>query len=169
MGRRGPAPTPVELRVGHRANPDYPSSNICNMPKPKKGSPPMPPNMSEAAQAHWHKTLPILESMGVVTVADADVLYHYCETFVKWEENRQFVDEHGVSEIGKDGRSFLRPEYRVFKDMSAEMHRLGDKLGLNPSARTRLEAKPTEEPSDDEAGKKRAATKKKFGMVPGEA
>lgn len=168
MGQRGPAPKPVELRVGHRANPDYASSNICNTPAPKKGSPPMPPDMSEAAQAHWHKTLAILEDMRVVTVADGDVLHHYCETFVKWDEARKDVDLHGISEqAGKDGRSFPRPEYRVFKDMSAELFRLFAVLGLSPSARARIEVTPKDpEPADDEAGKKQRKIKDEYGMTP---
>ena len=162
MATKGPIPKPPEQLASWRGDPKRKGSSAYKTPKPKKGSPPMP-DLTEDARAVWLETLPLLEQMRVVTKADRGVLQQYCETKALWAKSCKSINENGISRE-KDGRSYLSPEYRAFKDMSPELQRLSNLLGLNPSARTRIQVKP-EEPTD----RKNAATRKKFkGLAPEE-
>ena len=168
MGERGPAPSPPENLVGWRANENYKGSNGYKTPKPKKGSPPMPPDMSEGAREVWLRTLPLLEASRIITVDDGDVLHQYCVAVDLWRECYRIVNRDGFSRKGETGdRTYTTPEAQLLPRYSTDMQRLSNMLGLSPSARTRIQATPSDpEPPDDEAGKKQKKIKDEYGMTP---
>jgi len=148
MGKRGPAPKPVEQCVGWRGNPKYRGSNGYKTPKPKKGRPAMPFDLSDDAKDVWRRTLPILERQRTLSKDDLDYLKRYCATFAIWDRCRAIVDVTGVGEKTKTG-SRVTPEAHMMSKLGGDLERQGDKLGLNPSSRTRMQV-PPEAPSKDD-------------------
>ena len=170
MATKGPIPKPPEQLASWRGDPNRKGSSAHNTPKPKKGSPPMPPDLPDGAREVWLRTLPLLESSKVITVIDGDVLRDYSVAVMFLQDCVVILNRDGFSKKGEKGdRTYLTPEAQMYPRLVATVSRLSDKLGLSPSARTRIQATPIEEPADDEAGKKRAAIAEVFnGMVPGE-
>ena len=165
MAPPGPPPTPPELLTSWRANPKY--ANGYKTPKPKKGEPPMPFGMSEGGKLVWYEVVPSLLRMRVLSVEDGPFLETFCETMAAWRDCRDFVAENGFSEAAQQG-SRMRPEATMLSKLGGDLVRMADRLGLNPSGRTRLQTNQEEEPTKGKAAKKAAAMKKKYGIVPEE-
>ncbi len=155
MGRRGPAPWPSakhKLTGGWRGNPKYKGSNACNEPQPEKGRPICPAWLSPEAKRVWKRLLPILEQMRVCTKADIDLLTCYCEKFAHWRECVTFLRKHGdtypIYHYLKDGtrgeaKGFTNfPQVKTALAEAEALIRMGDRLGLSPSARTRISVEP---------------------------
>lgn len=161
MGRRGPAPTPTEI-LGARGS--WRAKQNRNEPKPTKGPPPCPRTLKGEAKKLWKPLVQLLESMGVLTVADGGQLERYCVYFARWRACEAHLAKHGLSyavtkEVKKQGGEEAKEKevssvsYREFPEVK-ESHRLDkalrqaeDRFGLSPSARARLQAEADEEPS----------------------
>ncbi len=158
---------PAEQHAGWRGNPKYKGSAGFKAPKPAKGEPPMPYGLSEGARQVWQEVVPSLLRMRVLSVEDGHDLERFCELTAVWRDCRDFVVEHGVSDTTRQGRRKF-PEAELMSKYHGDLQRISDRLGLNPSARTRVPVNGEPEPTDDKAGKKRQALMDNFGMVPGE-
>jgi P27 family predicted phage terminase small subunit len=99
--------------------------------------------------------------MGVLGYCDALVLGRYCDTFIQWREARDFLRKHGATylQLGQpgtlddegepltgngfvEGRPILGvksyPQVKRSESLDRALIRFEDRLGLSPSARTRL-------------------------------
>jgi P27 family predicted phage terminase small subunit len=126
MGKRGPAKTPtalLKLSGTHRYD-----------ARIKQGEPAPPPLES----------VPILESMGVMSNADIDALAMYCQSLAKLEEYEKFIEENGstyttLNAVGDISAIRPYPQATMAKEMTATVSRLGQQFGLTPSSRAHLE------------------------------
>jgi P27 family predicted phage terminase small subunit len=55
-----------------------------NEPTPEEGVPDMPPGLSPAAQEEWHRIIPILQQMRVLTIAYSAAVAGYCQAYARW-------------------------------------------------------------------------------------
>jgi P27 family predicted phage terminase small subunit len=66
-----------------------------NEPTPDEGIPDMPPGLSLAAQQEWHRIIPILQKMRVLTVAYSASVAGYCQAYARWLDAEADISEHG--------------------------------------------------------------------------
>lgn len=152
MGKRGPAktPTPVlQLRGSWRAD------TRDGEPQGPEGTPECPARLLDEARQIWDEIVPILDNMGVLTLADGNALTRYCSMFVRWWKAEEFLQKNGDSYpiyqttkggelvYDKNGRKILRymqqwPQVSIAKSLNASLLRLEQEFGLTPAARAGL-------------------------------
>lgn len=114
-------PTTLKLLRGNPGRRPLPK----NEPQPAVGAQP-PPWLSEVARYEWLRKAPMLEALGVLTVADEDALATYCELFAAFQNHAQ------------DGNTSSR--------VAGEMRQYLAKFGMTPADRSRVQGKPKEQP-----------------------
>jgi len=138
---RVPLPSAVKLRKGNARgiNADEPIP-----PKDDFGAPEWLMKDMRAL-AMWNHLYPILREMGVLTVVDAGVLASYCSAYSDWVLAREYIIKCGpLSETcNKAGNSYVstHPYVTIAEKSQVQMHKCGALLGLNPSDRTKLQAR----------------------------
>ena len=80
----------------------------------------------------------ILEPMGVVTEAEADILALYVASYAQWMECRREIERKGLIIFSEKGTAMRNPLLKVSDDAQRTMLRCMSELGLTPSARVRL-------------------------------
>jgi P27 family predicted phage terminase small subunit len=68
----------------------------ANEPSAQEGVPDMPQGLSPAAQQEWHRIIPILQDMRVLTIAYSAALAGYCQAYARWLEAESDIAEHGA-------------------------------------------------------------------------
>ncbi len=114
-------------------------------PVPPPGLPPPPP-MSEAARAKWDYYLPVLDEMGVITVAELDLLANMCRAFAVNDLCWKFIDD--AVDMGEakllmslGGSGMKEHPILVTQRKSWEQgYHIACKFGLNPSDRANAKA-----------------------------
>jgi P27 family predicted phage terminase small subunit len=111
----------------------------------------MPAYLSQEAQRKWGELAPHLESMGVLTAVDVDLLAAYCECFARWRRVAQLaaasppVFKRGGTKAGaaeSEGETVFsrNPLWSQVRDAEAALRVLAREFGFSPSARSGLRA-----------------------------
>lgn len=178
----GPPPTPtavLKARGSWLAQARAAGGEIAGRP----GKPRPPKSLTPRAAEHFRAIVRELEFLGVLTMADADVVAAYCRTWDRLEAAEEFIAKAGLVRItrgpspGKDPATGeplpgpveavdLWPQVAVAERAVEAMMRLSDRMGLNPSARARLRREPTLAPGVP-AGTVVAGKGRFFGTTPG--
>jgi len=104
----------------------------------------MPPDfLNDEAIRIWNRLIPMLEEMGLLTLADGDSLALYCQSFARLAECERIINEEGITyktytSTGELSQIKQRPESRLAKELTMVVNRLGKEFGLSPSARAHL-------------------------------
>lgn len=114
MGKRGTKPTPTAILD---ARGSWRADRKTNEIKPPKTKPKCPSHLSKRAKTYWKNLIPILETMGVLTATDRNVLSRYCISMAQW---REAVERGAVDQSIKLSNHCLKVE---------------SLYGLNPSSR----------------------------------
>lgn len=144
MGARGPAPKPTRLRVLHGDHPER-----VNRSEPRPASLPVhkPPYLSDIAGQKWDELAPHLESMGIMSACDGDLLAAYCECYARW---RRLAEQVATSpptysrrgRLSADGTAeqvtVRNPAWSQVRDAEAALRVLAREFGFTPSARSGL-------------------------------
>jgi P27 family predicted phage terminase small subunit len=150
MGKRGPAPTPTEIKIARgtlksprNAEPKPPATGIV-----------MPGHLGQVAAGKWRELLPLLQAVRVMTDADIEALARYCDTWEWWLATRAKLKAEGdtypiLNDGGEVKYIAQRPEVSIAHKLATQLRQLEQDFGLNPSARTSLSVQP-EKPSSDE-------------------
>jgi len=93
------------------------------------GRPTMPKILNARARAVWRRTIPVLESYGVLTPGDVTALVRYCDTVADYEAAMEERD-NGSEDIVK-----LR---QYMTQLRAAMRQDEAKFGLTPSDRASI-------------------------------
>ena len=109
-------------------------------PKPRGRKPKPPAHLSDAERAEWRRLQRILEPMGVVTEAEADILAVYVAAYAQWVACRRAIEEKGILVVNEKGFAMRNPALKVSDDAQRTMLRCMGELGMTPSARVRLVA-----------------------------
>lgn len=155
MGERGPQPKPTAVRELE----GNPSGRPLNKrePKPRKVLSVEPPNwFTEQAKIYWHRVLPILSSIGVLTEADLVLLERYCDFLSDWKYCRDFLNKAGTicypiydgdkvhpaghPEAGQRIVKYLAEFPHVAKKLRISEHLMKIEMhfGMTPAARSRI-------------------------------
>lgn len=145
MGRRGPAPKPVKLKIAS-GNPGKRPLNLGE-PCPPVAVPTMPEWLSIGAKEEWSRVVLILEERGTLTLGDRDIVADFCQavhelanaTTVLDSEDR-IVREPIQTASGEIVGYKLKahPMVRIQHDAMTRVMQLGARLGLSPADRTRV-------------------------------
>lgn len=142
--RRGPMPKPTVLRI-LQGNPGKKKLNSLE-PMPAPISAPEPPeHLLPFAKEKWRELAAQLCRLRLLTGLDTDALELYCDAYAKKRDADQFLRERGMyfpilDESGKRIK-YLQPypQVSIADRCAAMMLACGDRLGLNPSARSRIQ------------------------------
>lgn len=147
VGQRGPAPKPTQIKVLEGTyRPDRTRGEV--FPDPPDDLAP-PDWLSEPGRNKWSELAPILASQGLLTDCDLDTLALYCTTWVRWKEAEEALQREGMTTTAQSGYQQVSPYYTIASKSQAELRALADRLGLNPSARSRISVQ-KEGSSEDE-------------------
>lgn len=152
MGKRGPRPTPTQLKV-LRGNPGCRPLNR-NEPAPPANGITMPAYLGHVAAARWAELLPMLQAVKVMTQADVEALARYCDTYEWWLAVRAKLKAEGdtypiLNDKGDVKYVAQRPEVSIAHKLAVQMRQLEQDFGLNPSARTSLHVEEPKQETDD--------------------
>jgi P27 family predicted phage terminase small subunit len=136
MGRRGPAPTPTNLRVLHGET--RPSRINAAEPRPRDRPPDRPGWLTPAAAEEWDRIAPDLAAMGTVKAVDATGLAAYCEAVARFRAASAAVAASGAMLTDRDGAERKNPAVGLARDASVEIRMWAREFGLTPSARQPL-------------------------------
>lgn len=148
MGQRGPAPKPSQLKhlygtyradraPANEAFPDAPLFLDA------------PEYLTGGAADKWAELAPMLSRNGLLTEADLDALALYCSTWKRWREAEDAIEEHGSVTTAQSGYKQASAHTTLAKQYRSDLLKLGDRLGLNPSVRSRIHVGQSAEKVDD--------------------
>jgi len=130
----GFAPKPTKIRQlegvpGHRPlNGKEPQPN---------GEIVRPDFVTGEAAKEWERAVAAMPA-GLYTAADAPVLAVYCVAWVLFRNALSQVAREGMTSTGSTGQMVAHPSLAVVAKQSEVILRASDRLGMSPSARTRL-------------------------------
>ena len=107
-------------------------------PQPRARKPKAPGHLSDAERVEWRRIMRILEPMGVVTEAEADILALYVAAYAQWVACRRGIEADGMITVSERGTPMRNPLLKVSDDAQRTMVRCMSELGLTPGARVRL-------------------------------
>lgn len=129
-------PKPTDLKLLANAQP-------CRVnargPAPSGRAEP-PPHLDDVARAKWREFAPKLESMGVLTAADADALAIYCVVFSRWMKALDEVRATGLTAYTAMGGEKSNPAVAVAERCEAQLLKIQGLFGCNPADRSRVAA-----------------------------
>lgn len=135
MGKRGAAPAPTGLRLVRGDRKDRINDDE---PQPMEGSPACPMGAAPEVHAIWAYTLEQLEHMKIVTMADRDSLYAYCEAVVMHRIASHVLATEGIIADGLHGGMVKHPAHQIQRDSAAMIRAFAQEFGLTPSARSTI-------------------------------
>jgi P27 family predicted phage terminase small subunit len=137
MGRR-PKPTHLKLIQG---NPGKRSLNDAE-PNPPRGVPSPPDHMTSAAKEAWNRLAPLLDQMGILTIADALELERLCECLAEVQECREVLQRLGgtyeTKNLAGERMYRSRPEVARLADADRRFRSYALEFGLTPAARSQV-------------------------------
>jgi P27 family predicted phage terminase small subunit len=137
MARAGRKPVPTALKIlngnpGKRPIRPEPSAPI--------GAPEMPKRLKAdaAAVAKWKELVPILLSMGTLTVGDGEALATLCEVFAVAQSCLLEFRAGGSAITSDTGAIKPNPAGPLYRGLVSLQQSLMSEFGLTPSSRVRL-------------------------------
>lgn len=138
MGR---PPTPTALKVIRGT--DRQDRTNAQEPKPKAGARP-PAWLSRDARKHWRRIAPVLDELGILTVADAESLALLCDSLAEYLDASARIESDGMvyETTTERGSVMLRkhPAIEIKATARTAIDRLLTGFGMNPAARSRVSA-----------------------------
>lgn len=147
---RGRKPKPTKLKLIDGTRPDR--INTAE-PVATPGRPDPPTHLDQVALEEWHRLIPVLEGMQVLTVADGSALAIYCEAHSRARAAQADIEKRGLmietryERKNKAGEVVeeqtvvkLNPSTQVVNAANTVMLRVLTEFGLTPSSRSRIKA-----------------------------
>lgn len=136
MAGRKPKPTAVKKLEG---NPGKRKLNKKE-PVPAKGMPECPDWLLPEAKAEWERLCVQLSEMGVLTEIDMAAFAAYCQSYARWKEAQEHIDEEGSTFATDKGYQQQTPWVGIANTNQKLMLSAAAEFGLTPSARSRIMA-----------------------------
>jgi P27 family predicted phage terminase small subunit len=144
MGKRGKAATPVEIAIRRGT---YRESRHGKKPSKTNGpdyltAVPFPPDhFDEFAAKVWTNYLNNAVKLKLITTQDLPLLEQYCIAC----QNARDYSQAPKTEIDDKGMSRPSAAHRIWKDSIDVMIRLSPRFGVDPSSRTSLNVRTSQE------------------------
>lgn len=140
MGARGPQSKPTALKV---AEGTYRADRAPANEAKAEGKPTCPSWLSKDEKAEFRRISKQLHAMGLAGKIDSNILARYVVLWMRWRQAEAMVNKLGESIPIRDDagnvKSFKRSPYAVAaNELAGQLHRLESALGMNPSARSRI-------------------------------
>jgi P27 family predicted phage terminase small subunit len=149
MGKRGPAPTPTNLKLLHGET--RPSRLNLNEPVPSYKPVEPPDHLTVEARAVWDALAPDLERKGVLTHWDAVAFEVFCDAVAHYREAARDIADFGVMIRGRKDATIKNPAMQMVRDASRTILVFGGRFGLTPADRASLMSGGNETADDREA------------------
>jgi P27 family predicted phage terminase small subunit len=134
MGRRGPPPLPTALKKARG------TFQPCRAPEqemvPTPGAPPCPADLDKIARAKWDEIVPQLMEQGVLSTLDGQILEAYCRSYSLWKVYALKAEKAPMIKTPFGPK--VNPAAAEARKWETLVNQCGDRLGLSPSARTRV-------------------------------
>lgn len=157
MGKRGPKPKPKMIRLleGNPSRRPLTPDDVEVI----SGLPPVKPSlvaMDEQASLEWDRVIASMPP-GLYTAADVSALTLYATSWAMLHRAQLELDTHGVmveertTKYNDDGSEEVRIRYKsspalaAWKTAAEHLWKAGDRLGLSPGVRSRLQLPKKEE------------------------
>ncbi len=150
MGRRGPAPKPIET---HKRQGTYRPERHGRLVLPVE-LPDAPADLHPTAAAAWNIIGGHVKTAGVIARVDLYALRLLCESIKLYLDAQDEIEERGVtliemSTVGNE-KTVINPAVRVRSQVWREIVKLLTQFGMTPASRTGLTAgEPGGGPDDD--------------------
>lgn len=143
MGRRGPQPKPVALKL-LEGNPGKRPlrAKVAAAPASAVSCPAW---LTGEARAEWRRLAPPLTKAGLLTPLDRSAFATYCESFASWKQCLHVVEVNGPLYLSATGRLLARPEVGMAQTFAKEVRELAAQFGMTPAGRARLEVNQEED------------------------
>lgn len=128
---RGKKPLPTDLKIVKGT--DRPDRINKNEPKPAADNIKPPRGLSAEARKQWRVISKQLIDAGMITNIDVSALAMYCETYVIWRKEIDYIHEHGTMLGDKRSPRLINAEH-AFDKLKAMLV----EFGMTPSSRTRV-------------------------------
>lgn len=144
---RGRKPKATAIKEQGGAFAINPNRRNVREPKVKPVAPRVPPMVKACKIAHakWKHVVKLLTEMKVISTADQDLIESYSLAYKEIMENVEALRLEGQLVVGSRGDMVKNPRTSIVKGLREHQHKLLAEMGLTPSARTRLQARPDEE------------------------
>ena len=141
MGARGPKPTPSAVK--HARGTYRPDRAAANEAQPV-GKPTCPAWLTKEAKAEFRRVVKVLDELNLIGKVDGNAIARYAQTWCRWRQAVQMIERDGeVVPIENDDGSlkYLQqsPHVSIARQLADQLQRLEQSLGMNPSARSRIE------------------------------
>ena len=137
MALTGRPPKPTKLRK-LEGNPG--KRRINDKEPAPRGSAVRPDFVTGAAAEEWDRAVAAMPP-GFYTSADVPVLTVYCLAWVMYRNSLAQVAREGMTANGSTGQKVAHPAIAIASKQAEIILRAADRMGMSPTARTRLEIK----------------------------
>lgn len=157
MGRRGPKPLPSAIK---QARGTFRADRAAANEAASIGRPKMPKWLTDTdARREFRRVSRVLTAMGLVGRADSNLIARYAVTSVRWRRVIQTLMANPGAEVAVYRDANGQPKSVQVSALNSNARSLGDELsraeqqlGMNPSARSRIEVSiPIPAPADPAA------------------
>ncbi len=133
----GPRPKPTALKLVSGAAKAHPERMNPDEPQPMEGIP-LCPSKDRELRKVWDYTLAQLRGMRVVTMADRDALFAYCQAVLTHRQASEMIERQGLIVESPAGAQVANPALKIQRESATHIRAFGTEFGLTPSARTRI-------------------------------
>ena len=154
MKGRKPKPTNLKILEGNPGQRPLPKSE----PKPQPIAPKPPKWLRKEAKKEWKRAAKELEQLGLLTQIDMAVFAGYCQTYAKWQEAEEFMQENGSSypipKYDKEGEQIgvywqQYPQVSQARQYLDQINKIAAEFGMTASSRGRIQV-PGQKDEEDE-------------------
>lgn len=148
MAGRRPKPTALKLVTG---NPGRRPLNSAE-PTPPPYSAPPPKHLSNTAKETWERLTLLLNSMCVLTIADAFALERLCDIYAEILRYRALIESNGETfEVHSQNGVLIKanPAVSMLLDADKRFKSYLVEFGLTPAARTKVRTHDKEKKPDE--------------------
>ncbi len=135
-------PTKLHLINGNPSKLDL-DERLRKEPQPRPSIPKWPTWLNKHAKKEWKRVVPMLDELGLLTEIDMAALAAYCQSYARWKQAEELVEEHGLTYVhtnkGGEDNDTARPEVAIAHKYLDKVKAFATEFGLTPSSRTRIE------------------------------
>lgn len=136
MARAGRKPKPTALKQ-LEGNPGGRKLNNRE-PKSNSGIPVCPAWLLPEAKNEWRRLAKKLYQMGILTVSDRTTFAAYCQSYARWKEANEHLEQEGSVVFTKNGFEQPSAWVGIANTNQKLMMQAAAEFGLTPSVRSRL-------------------------------
>lgn len=148
MATRGRKPKPTAVKV-LEGNPGKRPLNM-NEPTPDKNAPECPQWLAGEAKLEWERLAYKMVNLGTLSEMDMAAFAGYCQSYARWKEAEEFIEQHGTIVKTPSGYWQQVPQVSIAQTNLKIMLKFCSEFGLTPSSRSRMIAGNVKEASVDE-------------------